>query len=292
MQIKRSYGERIFEVFNITFMLLLACVTVYPLWHVAIASVSDPVQFMAHRGILLKPYGFSLLSYKAVFENRMVVIGYTNTIIYVVAGTAINLLITSLGAYVLSRKSVYWRNAMMFMVVFTMFFSGGLIPSFLLVQALHLKNTIGAIILPTAVSAWNLIIMRTAFMEIPDSLEESARIDGANDFIIFFRIILPLSKAIIAVMLLFYGVQNWNKWFDAMIYLTDKSLYPLQLVLRDILISNQTEDMMTDVVENREKISQTIQYATIMVATLPVMCIYPFMQKYFVKGVMIGAVKG
>ena len=290
--IKRSIAERIFEIVNLTFMFLLMVIMVYPLLHVTFASISDPVQYMEHRGLLLMPYGVHFDSYIAVFENKTIVLGYINTIIYVTVGTAVNLILTSLGAYVLSRKGVYWKGVLMFMVVFTMFFSGGLIPTFLIVQGLGLKNTMGSLILPCAISVWNLIIMRTSFMGIPASLEESARIDGANDFIILFKIILPLSKAIVAVMLLFYGVQNWNKWFDAMIYLTDRTKYPLQLVLREILISNQTENMMSGVLDDRDKISLTIQYATIIVATLPVMCVYPFVQKHFVKGVMIGAIKG
>lgn len=292
MKIKRGMNERVFEVCNIVFMILIMCVTVYPLLHVAFASFSDPVEYMSHQGLLLKPYGFTLSSYKAVFANQMVLTGYKNTLIYVVLGTAINVVVTTMGAYVLSRKGVYWNTFIMFMVIITMFFSGGIIPSFLLVQNLGLKNTIGAVVLPGAVSAWNLIIMRTSFMGLPDSIEESAKIDGANDFIIFLRIVVPLSKAIIAVIVLFYGVHNWNKWFDAMLYLTEKEKYPLQLVLREILISNQTDDMMTGIIEDRDKVSQTIQYATIMVATVPILCVYPFLQKYFVKGVMVGAIKG
>ena len=292
MTIKRSAGEKIFEVINITAMFILMCITLYPFLHVAFASLSNPSEFMAHQGVLLKPYGFNLASYEAVIKTPAILSGYANTLKYVSVGTAINLVVTSMGAYVLSRKNVFWNRLFMVMVVITMFFGGGLIPSYLLVHRLGIRNSIWAIVLPGAVSAWNLIIMRTSFKGIPDSMEESAKMDGANDFTVFIRINIPLSKAVLAVMLLFYGVSNWNKWFDSMIYLSDRGKYPLQLVLREILIQNQTQDMMTGIVEDRENISQTIQYATIMVATLPIVCVYPFLQKYFVKGVMIGALKG
>lgn len=292
MAIKRSTGEKIFEVFNITFMLLLMCITLYPFLYIALASVSDPNLISGHSGLLLKPYGFHMESYMAVLKNRMIGLGYKNTLIYVTVGTAINIAITSMGAYTLSKKKVFWNKTIMTMVVITMFFGGGLIPNYLLILNLNMRNTIWAIVLPQAVSAWNLIIMRTSFMGIPESMEESAKLDGANDFVVFFRIIVPLSKAVIAVMILFYGVNNWNRWFEATIYLTDRNKYPLQVILREILIQNETKDMMQGITEERNNISKTIQYATIIVATLPIVCVYPFLQKYFVKGVMIGALKG
>lgn len=221
----------------------------------------------------------------------MIFLSYQNTVIYVVLGTVINIFMTTLGAYGLSRKNVLLSNAIMFFIVFTMFFSGGLIPMYLLMQNLSLINTRWAMWLPGMIGTTNLIIMRTSFKAIPSSLEESARIDGANDFVILYRVIVPLSKPVIAVMLLYYGVGHWNSWFNAMIYLQDRNLYPLQLILREILI-----DSTTDVIElggdDSEPIAQTIKYATIMVATVPILCVYPFLQKYFVKGVMIGAIKG
>lgn len=182
----------------------------------------------------------------------------------------------------------------MLMIIFTMYFQGGLIPRYLLVNnTLHLANNLLALILPGAISAWNLIVMRTNFEGIPDSLEESAKLDGANDFVILFRIILPLSKAVLAVMVLFYGVSHWNAWFDAIIFLRERNLYPLQLILREILISNSTDTMTTSIVGyDQYAIGENIKYATIIVATVPILCIYPFIQKYFVKGVMVGAVKG
>jgi len=202
-------------------------------------------------------------------------------------------MMTSLGAYGLSRKNLYWGKSMMLFIIFTMFFSGGLIPSFLLVKGIGLYNSRFALIFPSAISTMNLIIMRTNFQAIPESLEESARIDGANDLQIMMRVIIPLSGSVMAVMTLFYGVAHWNSWFNAMIYLRDRTSYPLQLVLREILISNQTQNMTQDVGDlDKLSVSETIKYATIMVATVPILLVYPFLQKYFVKGVMIGAVKG
>jgi putative aldouronate transport system permease protein len=294
---KRSKGEIIFNFFNIIFMTSLMIITIYPLIYVLFSSVSDPKQLEVHTGILLKPLGFTLKGYKLVLDNPNILVGYKNTMMYVAIGTTINLIMTSLGAYLLSRKTFMLKNVMMFFIVFTMFFSGGLIPKFLLIRNLGMLNTIWAIVVPNAISAWNLILMRTSFAEIPDSLEESARIDGANDFTILVRIILPLSLPIIAVMILFYGVGYWNAWFDAMIYLRNRALYPLQLFLREILVQNDTNSMtskvMTSLDKNEDELYKNlIKYCTIVVSTLPILCIYPFLQKYFVKGVMIGAVKG
>jgi len=268
-------------------------ITLYPLVHVTFASVSNPSLLIQHRGLLLRPFGFELGAYEAVFQNPMIVKGYTNTIFIVVAGTTVNIVMTSLGAYVLSRKGVYWKKVLMFIIVFTMFFGGGMIPTYLLVKNLGLTNTLWSLIIPNAMSTYNMIIMRTSFMAIPESLEESAKIDGAKDFTILFKIVLPLSLPVIAVMILFYGVGHWNSWFSAMIYLRERELYPLQLILREILIASSLDNMMTEVtVVDREPIGQTIKYATIIIATAPILCIYPFLQKYFVKGIMIGALKG
>ncbi|MBI2941578.1 MAG: carbohydrate ABC transporter permease [Chloroflexi bacterium] len=293
MWAKRSLGETIFGVANTLFMVALIVVTLYPLLYVAFASVSDPATFVQFRGVLLAPLGFTLAAYEAVFANPMIAIGYQNTLLYVVAGTTINLLLTSLGAYGLSRNKVLLKNPIMFLIVFTMFFSGGLVPTYLLVgNTLNMIDTPWALIIPPAVNTWNLIIMRTAFQAVPEALEESARIDGANDFTILFRIVLPLSMPVVAVMILFYSVGHWNAFFSAMIYLRTRELYPLQLILREILISNSTDNMVTGVSRGDVMpIAETIKYATIVVATLPILCVYPFLQRYFVKGVMIGAVK-
>jgi len=292
MEIKKGPGEVAFDSVNIFILILLSTVTLYPFLHVFFASLSDPVLFAEHTGFLYKPIGFSTAAYMAVFKRQQIWQGYMNTVIYVVLGTTINITLTSLAAYGLSRKNVFFAKPIMLMIVFTMFFSGGMIPNYLLITNLKLRDTVWAIVLPSAISAWNFIIMRTSFQAIPDSMEESARLDGANDFVILWKIILPLSSAIISVMVMFYGVSNYNRWFEAFLYLRDRTMHPLQLILREILVENTQEEMMTGTVNNREKIGLTIQYATIMVATIPIICIYPFLQKYFVKGVMVGAIKG
>jgi putative aldouronate transport system permease protein len=289
---RKSLGESIFDTTNIVFMLLLSTVTLYPLLYVLFASLSDPTYVLQSRGILLYPQGFSLHAYELVFKNPNISQAYLNTLIYVVAGTSINLFLTCLGAYALSRKNVLWKNPIMFLIVFTMFFEGGLIPMYILVGKLGMLDTRWALLIPSAISAYNLIIMRTSFQAIPDSLEESARIDGANDWVILIRIVIPLSLPVIAVMLLFYGVGHWNSWFSAMIYLQDRSLLPLQMILREILILNDSNSMLTGVsIGDKEQIGETIKYATIIISTVPILFLYPFLQKYFVKGVMIGAIK-
>ncbi|TDL48241.1 carbohydrate ABC transporter permease [Paenibacillus dendritiformis] len=287
-----SLGERIFEVFNILFLILLCLVTLYPFVYVLFASLSEPAWVVQQRGLIWHPSGLNLEAYRLVFDNSMITSGYLNTLFTVSVGTCLNVFMTALGAYGLSRQNVMWKNPIMFLIVFTMFFSGGLIPSYLLVTGLGMLDSLWALIIPGAVSAFNLIIMRTAFQSIPHSLEESAKLDGANDFTVMIRIILPLSMPVIAVMILFYGVGHWNSWFGAMIYLRDRELYPLQLVLREILITNSTDSMLTSAgTADKMPIGETIKYATIIVATVPILLLYPFLQKYFVKGVMIGAIK-
>lgn len=293
MTIKRSSGEKTFDTINTLLLSALIVLTLYPFLYIAFASISEPALMIKHRGLLFGPLGVNFASYKMVLRYPMILKGYQNTLFIVTVGTSLNLLMTSFGAYVLSRKGVYWKGFIMFVVVFTMFFSGGLIPFYLQVRSLGLYDTLWALIFPTLMSTWNLIVMRTSFMAIPASMEESARIDGANDFTILFRIILPLSVPVIAVMILFYGVGHWNSWFNAMLFLRTRQLYPLQLILREILISSDTSQMTTNVGGmDVEAVGQTIKYATVMVATLPILFVYPFLQKYFVKGIMIGALKG
>lgn len=245
-----------------------------------------------HRGLLLMPKGFNIGAYKLVFRNPNILKGYANTILYVVVGTSINIVMTVLSAYVLSRKDFLFRRPLMFMAIITMYFSGGMIPLYLQVQRLKLLNTIWAIVLPTAMSTYNLIIVRTAFENVPPTLEESAMLDGANEFVTLVRIVIPLTMPTIAVMVLFYSVGIWNSWFNAMIYLQDRTKFPLQLILREILIANDTSSMTAGVAGDVVPLAESVKYATIVVATLPVLVIYPFLQKYFVKGVMVGAVKG
>ena len=289
---KKTGGDHLFDIVNGFVMVLLIIITIYPMYYVVIASITDPAEVMANTGMLLWPKSFSFVSYKLLFEYPMMFISYKNTIIYMLLGTFISLSLTTLGGYALSRTEVPGTKVIMVFIMFTMFFSGGLIPKFLLVQELNIIDTIWAIVLPGSLSTMNLIIMRTSFMGVPKSLAESARIDGAGDFIILFRIMLPLSLAILAVMTLFYAVSYWNDFFTAMIYLKTREKYPLQLLLREILVTNSTDELTVDMGNEKSLISQVIKYSTIVISTVPILCVYPFLQKYFTKGIMIGAVKG
>lgn len=291
--IKASYGSRLFDIANIILLCILMLITLYPFLYVLFASFSDPTELLRNKGILWKPLGFSIASYKYVLSNPMISIGYMNTLFIVSVGTIMNVIVTSTFAYVLSRRNVYWKGPMMFMVVFTMFFSGGIIPEYILVKNLGMLDSLWALIFPGLIATWNLIIMRTSFMGVPYELEESGKIDGAGDFRIFIQIILPLQIPVIAVMFLFYGVAHWNAWASALIYIRDRDLFPLQLVLREILIVNATEGMTQEVTSDMDhELSYIIKYATIIVATTPILMLYPFIQKHFTKGIMIGALKG
>ncbi|MDR1550746.1 MAG: carbohydrate ABC transporter permease [Hungatella sp.] len=291
MKVKVSRGERIFHVVNYIVLAIIALICLYPMWFVAMASFSDSSQLMAHSGFLLKPLGFNLQAYLKVFENPMILKGYVNTLFILVVGVALDLVMTSLAAYFFSRKGVMFKKPLMLLVLFTMFFSGGMIPFYLNLKDLHLINSRWGLIIPFMISTYNMIILRTSFESIPESLTEAARIDGAGHITILFKIILPLSKSIMAVMVLYYGVSIWNAWFWASAILRDRELYPLQVILREILISNDLQAMNGGAGADAEAIAQSIKYATIMVATVPILFVYPFLQKYFTKGVMIGAVK-
>ena len=292
MKIKVSAGEHAFNAVNYVFLFLLMLLMVYPLMYVVLASISEPGKLAMSKGLMFKPQGFSMAAYRAVKNNPMIGSSYLNTLLIVVCGTSINLFMTSLCAFVLSREGMPYKKVMTLFVMFTMFFGGGLIPRYLVVSDLGLVDSYLALLLPNAINAYNMIIMRTSFEAVPRSLEESAQIDGANEFVVLLRIILPLSMPVVAVMLLFYGVGHWNNWFSAVVYIRHRSKYPLQLILREILIENEVSSMTTDVGSlDKEAISETIKYATIVVATVPILCIYPFLQKYFAKGVMIGAIK-
>lgn len=287
--IKRSMGEKLYDGLSTVLLVVLVFVSAYPLYHVLMASLSDSNRLLSHSGLLLLPDGFSLDAYLKVINNPNILSGYRNTLIIVVFGTALNLVMTTLGAYGLSRRNLYFGNAIMMLIVFTMFFSGGLIPEFMLVSnTLHLRGSLLAILIPSAISTYNLIVMRSSMQALPESLIESAKIDGAGDFKILWRIVIPLSLPIISVMVLFYAVGHWNAWFQAAIYLRDRSLYPLQLILREILILNNTDAGDSG---DMEAIGESIKYATIIVATAPILFVYPFLQKFFEKGVMIGAIK-
>ena len=295
MHIKKSKGEIAFTVFNTVFMIVMMFVMAFPLWHVVMSSLSDSGELIRNTGkLLFKPIGFNLESYKLVFKNPNIISGYKVTLFVVLVGTLASVFMTTLGAYGLSRKNLMFGRLFSKMIIFTMLFSGGMIPGYIVVNnVLHLGDKLAVLILPGMISTWNLMVMRTSLAAIPESLIESAQLDGANDFVVLFKIVIPTSMAIIAVMILFYGVSYWNSWFGAMLYIRDREKYPLQLVLREILLSNNTESMMSGrAIDDKSAVSESLKYATIVISTLPILCVYPFLQKYFVKGVLIGSVKG
>lgn len=287
-----------FDLILTVFALLVLLITVYPLYFVVIASVSEP-HLVSTGNVFFVPKGITWEGYHKVLNDLEIWIGYRNTIFYTVFGTVVNLAITLPAAYALSRKRLEGRKLFTMIILFTMFFSGGMIPTYILVKGLHLTDTVWALILPCAASAYNIVVARTYFENsIPIELEEAATIDGCSNFKVFFRIVLPLAAPIVAVMTLFYGISHWNSYFDGMIYLSDRKLFPLQVILREILSVAQTASSQTMSAEDavtmaeQARIADLVKYVIMIVATAPVMLIYPFVQKYFVKGVMIGSVKG
>jgi len=292
--IRVSPADRIFDILNYVFLTLCLLIVAYPLYFIVIASVSDPTAVYAGK-VILWPARFTLEGYQRILDYESFFTGYRNTVIYTVVGTTVNVLITIPGAYALSRKDLVGRNVFMMGVTFTMIFSGGLIPTYLLVISLNLYNTMWALILPVAVSAWNLIVARTFFQQtIPDELLEAATLDGAGNTQFFLHVVLPLSKSIIAVMILFYAVNHWNSYFNALIYLKSAEKYPLQLVLRNILFENSLGDMVEDAstLALQQRLGDLIKYGIIIASSLPLLILYPFLQRFFIQGVMIGAVKG
>ncbi|HOJ09689.1 MAG TPA: carbohydrate ABC transporter permease [Clostridiales bacterium] len=285
--------DYIFDTINYLFMFILILVTLYPLLHVFLGSISDPYRLQKHRGILLYPLGFDLESYARVFANKSIVTGFRNSVFITITGVLLSMIMTILAAFFLSRRDILLKKHVMWFIVLTMYFSGGLIPSYMNIKELGLYNSIWVLIIPGALSTWNVILMRTYFLGLPNELEEAATIDGASEYYTLTRIIIPLSKPIIAVLVLYYGVDKWNEWFAASIYLRDRKMYPIQLILREILINNDPEKMMEDVMlTDKSAYRETIKYATTMAVTLPILFVYPFLQKYFVKGVLLGSLKG
>ena len=295
--ITRTKSDKIFDTFNVIIFMIIILLIIYPLYFMIIASFSDP-GLVNTGNVWLWPKNVTLEGYRVIFQNDQIWTGYKNSIIYTVVGTTINVILTIAGGYALSRKDLIGRNYMMFFITFTMFFSGGLIPTYLLVRDLGLVNTMWALIIPGAVSAYNLIIVKTFFeANIPDELLEAGIMDGCSNMTFFLKIAIPLSKPIIAVMILFHAVGHWNQYFAALIYIRDASLYPLQLVLREILIVEQSRDLSevgAAILDDtgRANIASLIQYGVIIVASVPMLVLYPFVQKHFVKGVMIGSIKG
>jgi len=294
--IQESLPDKIFDGMNLAVMLILLVIFVWPLWFVLIASISDPNEVWLGN-VILFPKGITLDSYKALMDYSQIWVGYKNTIFYTVVGTVINVVATICAAYPLSRRDFVPRKFILVMLMITMYFGGGLIPTYLVVSKLHLVNSRWAMIIPGLVSVYNIIVMRTFFMSsIPASLQEAATLDGANSFQYLIHIVLPLSKPIIAVIGLYYAVGHWNDFYTALIYLYDNKLMPLQSFLRDMLMStkmtvNNISGLDAATVARKAQMAQTLKYSVIIVSTVPVLCIYPFIQKYFVKGVMIGSVK-
>lgn len=292
MKKKDSSVVSIFNLFNICILSILALLCIYPIWYVLMASLSNGNLIMQHSGVLLFPIKPNIASYIAVFKNKMILSGYLNTIKILVISLILQITMTSIGAYFFSRDRVLFKKPLMFIITLTMFISGGMIPFYQNLRSLHLMNSHWGLILPFMISTYNMIILKISFESIPKSLSEAARIDGAGHIRILFSIVLPLSKPVLAVMLLYYGVGVWNGWFWASTILTDRAMYPLQVILREILLSNDTSVMTQGVSSgDLEAVGATIRYATVIVATLPILCAYPFLQKYFTKGIMIGAVK-
>ncbi|MFI3228005.1 MAG: carbohydrate ABC transporter permease [Clostridia bacterium] len=282
---KRNWG---YTILSILFLSFIVAIIILPFMHMVAVSFSDSSSVLRGKvGIL--PVNFNLKMYQAVFQNEALILSYANTIFYTVVGTAMSLAITSTGAYALSRKEILGHKIFSFMILFTMFFSGGMIPTYLVVRELGMLDTIWAVLLPGVVSTWNFIIMRSFFQAFPKEIEEAGSMDGLNDIGVFFRLVVPSSSAVFATIGLYYAVAMWNAYFGPFIYLNDKALFPLQLVLREVIaIGSSSTDGGTDV----ELVSSALKYATIIVAIVPIMMVYPFIQKYFAKGVMVGSIKG
>lgn len=292
-----SVSEQIFNVINYGLLGLMALLVLYPLYFVVIASISDP-NAIYNGEVIFLPKDISMDGYHLLFQDTSIWNGYWNTIKYTTVGTIINVILTVCAAYALSRKALPGRTFFSLLIVFTMFFSGGLIPTYILVQKMRLMNTMWAIILPAAVAPWNLIVARSFFSSsVPEELHEAAYLDGCSELRAFVSVVLPVSKAIIAIMVLFYAVGHWNSYFSAMIYLNDQEKYPLQLILRNLLIEadvSASSNMVGDstALAELQRIADQIKYGAIIVSSVPVLILYPFVQKYFVQGVTIGSIKG
>ncbi|MBQ8189781.1 MAG: carbohydrate ABC transporter permease [Lachnospiraceae bacterium] len=286
---KKSTEDYVLDVMVYLILIILTIICLYPMWYVLVASFTSSTELVKNPGFLLWPTEFVGNAYRLVFQNPLIMNSFANSVKILIVALPINIVITMLCGYFLSCTGMMWKKPISYMIMFTMFFSGGLIPCYLNIRSLGLYNTIWALVLPGALSVYNAIICKTAIEAVPDSLKESAYIDGANDFQIIFKIILPLIKPTLAVLLLYYGVGHWNSWFAASIYIKDNDKLPVQNILRSILLANQDK---ADSGDTYNAYAETIKYAAIVISTVPVLCIYPFLQKYFAKGTMVGAVKG
>ncbi len=295
-KIHNTRSDTVFDIVTYTVLALVVLVMVYPLYFVVIASVSDPM-YVNSGAFLLYPKGFTTIGYSRVFADRRILTGYMNTLLYTACGTVLGLLATTMAGYALSRNDVPGRGIVMKLLVFTMYFSGGLIPFYIIVSGLHLVNTRMLMILLGSVSVYNIIITRSYFLgNIPPELQDAAEVDGCSNQRFFFSIVVPLSKPIFAVIALYLAVGYWNAYFNPMIFLTDVKKYPLQLYLREILLTAKTNEtsvgLDAEAALKLETMVEVVKYGVIVVSTLPIICVYPFLQKYFVKGVMIGSIKG
>lgn len=291
----KTPSRRVFEVINAILLLAFGIICLLPVWHVICSSFSDPTLLSKHTGVVLWPLGnadhpTTYYGYKMVFGNNSLLMGYANTIFYCAVGATISTVLCTMGGFVLSRKGMMLKKYIMIMLTITMFFNGGLIPTYLVIKMLGMLDTRWVMVIPGAVGVMTLVIIRTAIQGLPDSLEESARLDGAGNLTILFRIVIPLVKATVAVIALQYVLWKWNSYYDALIYLRSRELYPLQMILREIL----TEQDQTSIDYDAElaMYQDLIEYCTIVVAILPIFCFYPFILKYFTKGMMVGSLKG
>ena len=288
-----SRGDKIFSLVNGLILILLCVVTLYPVWYVFCASLTSNTYLVSHPGLMLWPHQVTTGAYKMALTHPLLLSGYRNILVVMLVSLPINIMLTVFAGYFMAAKKVMFKPLIQGLIMFTMFFSGGMIPAYLNIRSLGLYNSLWSLILPGAMSVYNSIICRTAIEAVPDSLSESAYIDGAQDITILFKIIIPLIKPTLAVLLLYYGVGHWNAWFNASIYLRDNEKLPIQNIMRSILIANS--NVLNSAASENDQVNQfaeAIKYSTIVLTTVPVLCIYPFVQKYFVKGVMIGAVKG
>ena len=296
----QSKNDKIFDLIHTFFIIVILAIVIYPLYFVVIASISDAKEVLQGK-VFLYPKGINFEAYEKVLNHNAVMTGYRNSIFYTVLGTSINIFMTVLLAFPLSQKDFKGRGFFTVFITVTMFFNGGLIPTYLVVKKLHMINTFWALVIPSAISTYNVLIMRTYFQtSIPYEMQEAAIIDGCNKIKILLKIVLPLSAPIMAVMLLFYAVGHWNAYFNAIIYITDENKFPLQLVLREILVQSQTAQLMEsggsgagiDTIARQQMLAESLKYGLIVVASAPMLILYPFLQKYFVKGIMLGAIKG
>ena len=293
MKLKEKPSRIVFIVINTILLVLITYVCIVPIWHMVMASISNPTQVNVSKGLILSPLGnVDVTAYKMLLSYQSLWTGYRNTVFYIILSCVITGVLTIIAGFVFSRNRFFYRNTFMLIISFTMLFNGGMIPTYMVIRNIGMVDTIWALVVPGALSVFNIILMRTSMQEISDSLEEAARLDGANDFVIMFKIVLPLCKATFAVIMLFTIVMKWNDYMSALLYLPTKTeLYPLQMELRKILFQSTKEITSASDVSSSTVYARNVEYGAIVISTLPILCVYPFVQKYFVTGMTIGAVK-